>query len=489
MILFRKWVILIHRYLGIAVSLLFVMWFVSGIAMIFARGMPNLTTDVRFQRLPKIEFAKVNVTPSEAVEKAQLGRPPARATMLTVMGRPAYRFTSRGTVTVFADDGEVLETVGEREAISIARAFMSLPDAMLQYRGEQLEPDQWTLEERQLLPAHKVFVNDSAKTELYISESTAEVALLTTRATRALAYVAAIPHWMYFAPLRQNGPVWRQVVLWTSGVGVVLTLLGVVLAFTQYRTQYAGLMRWHYVTGVVLGVFALTWVFSGLLSMEPFFWASGGETGNRIPQTLRGGSLDLSQFPKPSFSSTGIKEVDFLRIQGDPYYLLRDGPSEPVLVSADSMQERWEPFTPESLVDRIKQATPGETMIDSSMLTTYDGYYHPSERKPPLPVLRVKFADANATWFYIDPRLSQVVASFTRRERLQRWIYHGLHSFDFNFWYYNGPVWRTVMVALNAGGAALSLIGVLIAIKRIERAVKRGMRGKKPQKAQEAQKA
>jgi len=405
------------------------------------------------------------------------------------MGRPAYRFTSRGTVTVFADDGEVLETVGEREAISIARAFMSLPDAMLQYRGEQLEPDQWTLEERQLLPAHKVFVNDSAKTELYISESTAEVALLTTRATRALAYVAAIPHWMYFAPLRQNGPVWRQVVLWTSGVGVVLTLLGVVLAFTQYRTQYAGLMRWHYVTGVVLGVFALTWVFSGLLSMEPFFWASGGETGNRIPQTLRGGSLDLSQFPKPSFSSTGIKEVDFLRIQGDPYYLLRDGPSEPVLVSADSMQERWEPFTPESLVDRIKQATPGETMIDSSMLTTYDGYYHPSERKPPLPVLRVKFADANATWFYIDPRLSQVVASFTRRERLQRWIYHGLHSFDFNFWYYNGPVWRTVMVALNAGGAALSLIGVLIAIKRIKRAVKRGMRGKKPQKAQEAQKA
>jgi hypothetical protein len=451
--------------------------------MIFARGMPNLTTDVRFQRLPKIDFAKVNVTPSEAFEKAQLGRPPARATMLTVMERPAYRFTSGGTVTVFADDGEILETVGEPEAIRIARAFTSLPDAMLQYRGEQLEPDQWTLEERQLLPAHKVVVNDSAKTELYISESTAEVALLTTRATRALAYVAAIPHWMYFAPLRQNGPVWRQVVLWTSGVGVVLALLGIVLVFTQYRTQYEGLMRWHYVTGAVLGVFALTWVFSGLLSMEPFFWASGGEMRNRIPQTLRGGSLDLSQFQKPSFSAAGIKEVDFLRIQGDPYYLLRNGKSEPVLVSAASMQERRELFTAESLVDRIKQAIPLETMIDSTMLTTYDGYYHPSERKPPLPVLRVKFADAHATWFYIDPRLGQVVASFTRRERLQRWIYHGLHSFDFNFWYYNGPVWRTVMVALNAGGVALSLIGVLIATKRIKRALKRGMRGKKPQNA------
>ena len=33
-------------------------------------------------------------------------------------------------------------------------------------------------------------------------------------------------------------------------------------------------MRWHYITGVVFGVFTLTWVFSGMLSMEPFGWAT-----------------------------------------------------------------------------------------------------------------------------------------------------------------------------------------------------------------------
>jgi len=68
------------------------------------------------------------------------------------------------------------------------------------------------------------------------------------------------------------------------------------------------------------------------------------------------------------------------------------------------------------------------------------------------------------------------VTRFTRRERFQRWIYHGLHSLDFNFWYYQGPVWTSTMVLLNAGGAMLRGIGVLLAIKRVARSIKRMIR-------------
>ena len=46
----RRLLILIHRYLGIALSLLFAVWFISGIAMIYAKGMPNLTPQLRLQR-------------------------------------------------------------------------------------------------------------------------------------------------------------------------------------------------------------------------------------------------------------------------------------------------------------------------------------------------------------------------------------------------------------------------------------------------------
>jgi hypothetical protein len=463
--------ILSHRYLGIPLSFLFFMWFASGIAMIFARGMPSLTPELRLKRLPALNFDAVKLSPSEALEKAQFDGIPSRATLLMIMGRPAYRFSSRGSVTVFADSGDLIEQVGEREAIEIASAFTDLPEMRLHYAGEIREPDQWTLEDKRALPMQKVFVDDEARTNLYISEETAEVELLTTRGTRALAWFAAIPHWMYFAWLRSNGPVWRQVVLWTSGIGMILACLGIVLAFTQYPTRYVGLMRLHYITGVAFGVFSLTWVFSGLLSMEPFFWASGGGTGNRIPQALRGGPLDLAAFEKFPAARADLKEIDFQRIQGEPYYVGRGTDSPPELISARSLEVRTQPFSRESLMARVTQGNPDVPVAATAMLTNYDSYYHATERKLPLPVLRVKFDDPDATWFYIDPRMSQVVGRFTFRERLQRWIYHGLHSLDFDFWSYQGWAWTAAMVTLNIGGTLLSAIGVIIGVKRLLRSL------------------
>jgi hypothetical protein len=486
----RKWLILTHRYLGIVLSLLFVMWFVSGIAMIFARGMPELTRDMRIEHLTELNMGAVKLTPAEALAKAELDRAPSRAVLLMIMGRPAYRFTSNGTVMVFADTGEVLEEIGKPEAIKIAGSFMELPESKLDYEGELNEPDQWTLEQRRDLPMHKISVNDDSRTELYVSEESGEVELMTTRGSRALAWVAAIPHWMYFAPLRVKDQMWRQIVLWTSGVGAVLAVLGIILSMTQFATRYAGFMRWHYVTGTIFGVFALTWVFSGWLSMEPYFWASGGGTGNRIRQTLSGGPLDLTAFPAVGpgtwydvLAARFPKEIEFARIQDDPYFIARGIAPEPVLLSASPFAVRREPFSIESLMNRVRQGNPNVEIVESQVLSAYDSYYHPGgseARRPPLPVLRVKFGDPDATWFYIDPHMGQVAGRFTWRQRLERWVYHGFHSLDFNFWYYNGTVWRATMVALNAGGALLSGIGLVLAVKR----VKKGISHKNAQKSQ-----
>jgi hypothetical protein len=452
------------------------MWFVSGIAMIYARGMPGLSPGIRFERLPELNLAAVRLTPAQAEARAELGQPPARAELLMVMGRPAYRFFSGGAVTVFADSGELLPDIREPEAMKIAGIFMKLPASKLHYLGELQEPDQWTLEDRGALPLHKISADDDFHTNLYVSEETGEVALMTTGAGRALAWVAAIPHWMYFAPLRVKDNLWRQVVLWASGAGGILALLGIILAFTQFPVRYSGLMRWHYFTGAFFGFFTLTWVFSGWLSMEPYFWASRGGTGNRIPQALSGGPLDLASFPVVDagtwyrvLGGHAPKEIRFERIQNEPYFVARVSNGDPLLLSANPFEIRRESFSTESLLARIQKANPGVPMIESRLLSDYDSYYHPGERRPPLPVLRVKFGDPDATWFYVDPRMGEAVARFTRRQRLQRWIYHGFHSLDFNFWYYNGPVWRAAMVALNAGGALLSAIGVLIAIRRVKR--------------------
>ena len=132
----RKWTILIHRYLGIPFSVLFAVWFVSGIAMIYARGMPGLTPETRLERLPALDFSRVELSPAEAAEAAFLGGRPDGAVLLMVLDRPAYRFSNRGSVTVFADDGEVLAGLSPDDALAVADGFMGPGhDGRFEHRG------------------------------------------------------------------------------------------------------------------------------------------------------------------------------------------------------------------------------------------------------------------------------------------------------------------------------------------------------------------
>ena len=472
---FRKWLILVHRYLGIALALLFLTWFVSGIAMIYARDMPRLTPATRLERLPALDLARVRLTALEAAERAGLVTRPVRITLLTIQDRPAYRFAGAPPVTIFADTGEVMRPASERDAVAIAARFIDLPASAVRHLRVLDRADQWTIAARRQLPLHKIAVDDHAGTELYVSAALGEVVVQTTRGSRALAWVAAIPHWLYFAPLRLNDGLWRQVILWTSGLGVISVLAGLVLAVTQFKVAYEGVMRWHYVTGVAIGVFTLTWVFSGLLSMEPWLWAASDSEGPSIAQALSGGPVDLSVFPvidrgdwNRALPGRIVKEIDFRRLQGDPYFVARGPDRAPLLVATKPLRVVEEPFATAAILSRVRAANPGVAIVDAELLPSYDLYYYDRDRLAPLPVLRIRFEDPDRTWAYVDPRLNEVVARFTRRERVQRWLYHGLHSLDFPFWY-DSRAWDVGMIALLSGGATLSAIGVLIGWRRLQR--------------------
>ena len=515
-----RWLILIHRYLGIPLSALFVVWFASGIVMMYTRDMPRLTPELRLERLAELDLGRVALAPAAAARRAYLSPTPRSASLLTLMGRPAYRFDG---VTVFADTGERLDEVGPTAAAAVASRFTRRPREAVEYAGTLTEPDQWTLVERGELPLHKVLVADEAGTELYVSPRTSEVVMLTTRGSRALAWIGAIPHWLYFTALRANQPLWYDVVVWTATLGCVLAVLGLALGVTQFRWRrphgetrssgglraripYAGWMRWHYLTGVIFGLVTLTWVFSGLLSMEPF--ARTSAPGLEVPRdALSGGPLELARFPAPDAGALAriaggrpVKEIELLRIQDDPYYLVRVGrhdPAEagaaprpragagaggdvdsgPILVAADTATVRREPFAVKPLLARLTAAVPAEPVVESALLAEYDSYYYARgnsrRREAPLPVLRVKFGDSLETWVYVDPALGRVVAREHRFTRVERWLFNGLHSLDFAFWYDRRPVWDLAVIVLSLGGLASSGIGLWIGCGRVRRAVAR----------------
>jgi hypothetical protein len=505
----KRLLILSHRWLGIVLGLVIVVWFASGMAMIYVGGMPRLTPQARLDHLPVLDLSRVRLTPAQAL--AALGSDdasPGVPQLLTIQGRPAYRFNVADSAIVFADDGSLAAPLNESAAAQIAQQFLHVAAPDLRLLRQIDAPDQWTLTLRRVFPLLKYAVGDAQGTQVYVSTKTAEVVLATTRRDRAMAWIATIPHWLYFSALRQNQPLWYRIVVGLSALACVMAVLGLVLAFTQWRRTrpldlgrsipYRGGMRWHYISGALFGVFALTWGFSGLLSMEPFDWTRVPEL-TVAPEVMTGGAPELQGYAGVDAAALPalvaprfIKEIGYTRIHGEHYLRLRtsaqadagalpperlhaaydiDGRAQDdeVLVEAVTQRRRDEPFEDEAILARLRTALPAMPFVAHELLRDYDDYYYSRGGQLPLPVLRVKLGDPLRTWLYVDPRTSELAANVHRYSRIERWLYNGLHSLDFHFWYARRPLWDLAMLTLLLGGLVVSSLGLYYGIRRLTR--------------------
>ena len=508
--LLRRLLIYTHRWLGIAGSLLFVVWFVSGIVLMYA-GMPALTPEERLSRLPVLDLSQARVDVSEAA--VRLGRAPARILIGMLANRPVYRFTGAGGwTTVYADTGEVLEALDPEDVVAIAHRFAPEHAATTRYDTRLTAPDQWTLQSGAFFPLHRVRLGDVAGTVLYVSDRTGEPVMRTTRPTRRWGYLGAVPHWLYFTPLRSRAAVWADLVIWLSVLGCLLCLSGLVWGLWRvasakaYRLRggashspYAGLMRWHHYTGLVFGLVTLTWVFSGGLSMNPWGWPPGGGLTRVQRQAVTGGALRLGpltvrqlragvQAIAPAFAP---KELEAVQLLGEPYLLAinaRQVPAGPASAVPNTLAGEWTQPLEQRLVSveypergafsRFEDAPfeqlaavvmPGADIIEATWLRAYDGYYYDRSRRRRLPVLRVQYDDPRRTWLYFDPHRGAIARKEERLTRLNRWLYHGLHSLDFGFLYSRRPLWDVVVILLSLGGIAVSVTSAAQGWRRLRR--------------------
>jgi hypothetical protein len=483
-------IIFVHRYVGIPMSVVFVVWFVSGIVMIYTGGMPELSAADRLRGQGPIDFDAVTLSPADAAGRAGIDDPVGELSLGSLLGRPAYRI-GRGfgpPATVFADTGDVFDGADATDALAESARFVGQPLSALRFVGTATEPDQWTMILSRSLPLERFDVDDGRGTRVYFSLRTGRVELVTDRRDRMLAWAGAIPHWFYFTPLRLNQPVWYWTVVWVSVVGCVLALLGLVLAFTQFRRstpfrlataiRYRGLMRWHYYTGALFGLFALTWVFSGLMSMEPFDWTRA--EGLEAPRNeLAGRPLDLERYAldagalaaAPALDGLRPLEVELTRIQDDAVIEVAvadaDGRIRQRLIDPATLAERTTPFPPEPILAMIESTVTEAKVVEYEVLDRYDAYYYSQDGTAPLPVLRVMFDDPAETWYYFDLLKLEAVAANHRLSRLERWLFSGLHSLDFGFWYGSRPAWDIGMILLSLGALATSAIGVVLGFRRL----------------------
>ncbi|HUO52083.1 MAG TPA: hypothetical protein VMT93_06175 [Gemmatimonadaceae bacterium] len=482
----KRWAILGHRWLGVALCSLFTLWFLSAIPMVYV-SFPEVTERDRLAHAPALDAAAVRVAPAAAYAALAAGGPPARTVLEVVDGRPAYRFTlDSGDAIVYADDGArrppPTPAMLRAAAAAWAGAAAGEPAA-----SAMALPDQWTLEGalRTTRPMWKFSFPDGQ--QVYVTGKDARVVQWTTPRARALAWIGPIPHFLYFAPLRRHRDVWWWLVLALSGIGAASALLGLGIAWTTFSPSrrfrrkgapaylpYSGQKRWHDIFGLSFGITACTWAFSGMLSLEPFpppetpFTGAAGrvERATRAPAPLeafdgRGPAEALRALPGAS-----VKTLELAAVAGEPMYVATDGAGNATFVPlagapvADYGAARG--------VDAMRAAA-APAALDIRELTRYDAWYRDRRHELPLPVLLVTEHGTDSVRLYVDPAAMRVVGRYRDANWTERWLYHGLHSLDFPWLYDHRPLWDIVVITLLLGGVALCVTSLILAWRVLQR--------------------
>ena len=160
-----------------------------------------------------------------------------------------------------------------------------------------------------------------------------------------------------------------------------------------------------------------------------------------------------------------VLELDWQRV-GGMAQLVAQGPGGPWVVDTDGVvadgrpEARWRAAASRML--------PGARVIVGTRLTQFDTHHHAREahtmggqRERPLPVWRLRFDDANASWPTIDPRTGALLQISNRHRRADRWLFAFLHSVDLPALLASRPIWDVGMLGFSLAGLGPSLTAVV----------------------------
>lgn len=465
---------------------------------------PNLTNEERLAGLPNLDLKLVQFSPADLVRSVE-GLELKNAKLTSIVERPAYVVeTAQGkTLSVFADTGDIADRVTAESALAAAEAFYrhslnarsddSFDVSMVSASVTQATVlfDQWTVSNslNPHRPFYKVQFDNSEGLHLYVSTATGQVVRDTTSHERFWNWLGANLHWIYPVQLRRYPSIWHWVVVVLSTIGVLSVLTGATIGLMRLRlkrryrdgdmTPYKGVNKLHHVVGMVSAVFLVTFITSGLLSMNPLgvFNAEGdclvSETdysgkfeGNQL-------AFDLAELRQMTGTAEGLKEVRFYQVVGEAHPIGIDQTGRRMLREPSS---RLSALVERATGDAAAVCDERIEVVGQSLLTEFDAYYYSHHgSKRPLPVFKLELDDLDRTWVYVDAQTGEWIFSKTATQRVQRWVYNGLHSLDFLFLIERRPLWDIVVISLCVIGSVMALSSVVLAYRRLQKRRKRDL--------------
>jgi len=475
-----RYIFALHRWVGVTLGLLMLLWCVSGVVMIW-NPYPSITLDDRDYRVE-------GLAPVIAPDSLAL---PAIPDTATISSARIEMLASRPVISLAWSEGEegkrglfdlataaAIEGIGEAEALAVANTYVQRH----KLKGEPtylraIERDEFMVAGyfNARRPFHQVALHDPEDTILYISAKTGEVSQRTTGSQRVWTWLGAIPHWLFFTELRRNTPLWTQVIIWTSLAGCFLTITGLFAGIRQFRRRkstgklaspYRGAKFWHHMLGLVFGVLVLTFSFSGFTSMQPWGWLENTQASGEAAERYSGQPLTWAQV-KPALETQAValrtvsrerSTVAMLQFEGRPWFMWQ---------SADGSRRRLDASGQPAPFDEAAQQRATNLLAGPAarfeMMTAPDEYYYPGASSSDLPAVRI--IGEGDTRFYLDPDTGAVRFIADDGAKGFRVLHMALHSFDF----VGSPIREILLVLAMIGVTAVCAFGVWLGARKLAR--------------------
>lgn len=449
-------------------ALLMLIWFLSGFVLIYSdfpeienKDFYGLRENLDNQDLPSLDSVKVKSKEINVFKASE---------------NVFVRYGKNEEAKIFAANKEELKNLSEAKAIEKVKLLFNLKN--IESTSEKLfQHDLW-LDKKisdKYFPVHKIYFQDEDETQIYISSVNGEVLQHTTFSERILAWFGAIPHLIYFKDFAGYGFLWKIILMIISLLGTFMCISGLITGFIRFKnrkktkfkfTPYASkLYSIHHYLGFIFGVFALSWVFSGFMSLNPLSVFENQEEERKLENLWLERFSEVKTFPELAerLKEANVKNIKIKKFDNEEIIVFNTEKFKGIrfysgdLINSDDLR----------LINDLKQKIkkvynlPAENL---ELLKEFDNYYYKTTKEKVLPVVKAEFEDELKTVLYFDPLTLDIVKVTNKVSRLNRWLYKALHRFDFIYDY--KILWYSVMFILLTGGTFLAVTGNLFLFRK-----------------------
>lgn len=496
----------LHKWLGIFMAPLLVMWFFTGFFMIFFKAYPRVEKEQAYTLMDPIGAIDSLPSPAQLSDWYQT-HTTSDAQLRAISLR---REAGHAELTLKGSQGEVaMDLLTQQPLTDTPPTLNDVKAQTLRLTGySPAEIDtlhqltQWLpfASRREDLPFIKVTVGDPKSTTLYFSGKNGHLLQATTGSNRWAAYISTIPHWIYFWQLREHEELWRNLFVVLCSIGCVMIISGMIVGivwtvksrrsskkrWSPFTLKSGAWLYWHHIAGLLFGLVVLSWMFSGWMTVRRLpKWISGPDPRIELSALADIGTIgtdETLQFQTLLAQYPDAKQITFAHYMGRPYYRVEEGDHSATYLEINGSNIAPMALSEEEILSYLQSLDLGIEVKQSRVMDHYDGYYLPQPReKESLPLPVVEVTTTEGTTLYIALK-APIVTVQNRATRLNDIVYHKLHSYKY-LWAYHHPTLRIcVMYFLLTGGLVVSVTGIVIAWRALKRSFK--SRSKKRKKQQ-----